>query len=345
MVLEQTGEIERDGEPLELRDVARPRPGRDEVLIRVHVCAVCHTELDQIEGRVATPLPRVPGHEVIGTVVERGAQAGKIERGQRVGVGWIGSACGECKWCRRGDENLCPDFKATGRNIDGGYAEFMCVPAGFVHAVPEQLSDAKAAPMLCAGAIGLRSLRLTALRDGRVLGLTGFGASNHLVLSLAGILYPQSPVMVWARDPGQREQALALGASWAGDTGEKPPRAPDAIIDTTPVWATVLAALDRLAPGGRLVINAISKESGDRDRLAGLDYERQLWREKEIKSVANVTRRDISDYLDIAARHELTPQVQLMPLERANAALKKIRFGDFRGAFVLDVSGDASDAD
>ena len=345
MVLEQTGEIERDGEPLELRDVARPRPGRDEVLIRVHVCAVCHTELDQIEGRVATPLPRVPGHEVIGTVVERGAQAGKIERGQRVGVGWIGSACGECKWCRRGDENLCPDFKATGRNIDGGYAEFMCVPAGFVHAVPEQLSDAEAAPMLCAGAIGLRSLRLTALRDGRVLGLTGFGASNHLVLSLAGILYPQSPVMVWARDPGQREQALALGASWAGDTGEKPPRAPDAIIDTTPVWATVLAALDRLAPGGRLVINAISKESGDRDRLAGLDYERQLWREKEIKSVANVTRRDISDYLDIAARHELTPQVQLMPLERANAALKKIRFGDFRGAFVLDVSGDASDAD
>src|SRR6056297_3204661 len=332
MVLEQTGRIEPDGEPLKLREIETPHPGRGEVLIRVHACAVCHTELDQIEGRVATPLPRVLGHEVVGTVVESGAGVGHAADGQRVGVGWIGSACGDCKWCRRGDENLCPDFKATGRNIDGGYAEFMCVPAGFVHAVPEQLSDAEAAPMLCAGAIGLRSLRLTALRDGRVL-------------SLAGILYPQSPVMVWARDPGQREQALALGASWAGDTGEKPPRAPDAIIDTTPVWATVLAALDRLAPGGRLVINAISKESGDRDRLAGLDYERQLWREKEIKSVANVTRRDISDYLDIAARHELTPHVQLMPLERANAALKKIRFGDFRGAFVLDVSGDASDAD
>ena len=161
-----------------------------------------------------------------------------------------------------------------------------------------------------------------------------------LVLSLAGILYPESPVMVWARDPGQREQAMALGAEWAGDTGESPPEAPDAVIDTTPVWTTVLAALDKLAPGGRLVINAISKETGDRDRLAELDYERQLWREKEIKSVANVTRRDIADYLEIAAEHELTPEVQVLPLERANAALTRIRFGDFRGAFVLDVAGD-----
>ena len=337
MVLEQTGRIEPDGEPLKLRDLATPEPGPDEVLIRVHACAVCHTELDQIEGRVATPLPRILGHEVVGTVEARGKDAQQVAEGRRVGVGWIGSACGECKWCRRGDENLCPDFKATGRNMDGGYAEFMCVPAGFVHPIPNELSDAEAAPMLCAGAIGLRSLRLAGLSDGQVLGLTGFGASNHLVLSLAGILYPESPVMVWARDPGQREQALALGAKWAGDTAEKPPEAPDAIIDTTPVWTTVLAALERLAPGGRLVINAISKESGDRDRLAGLNYERQLWREKEIKSVANVTRRDISEYLDIAAEHQLTPEVEVVPLERANAALTKIRFGDFRGAFVLVV--------
>tara|TARA_Y100001933_G_scaffold210675_1_gene214985 strand:+ start:190 stop:1224 length:1035 start_codon:yes stop_codon:yes gene_type:complete len=340
MVLEQTGRIEPDGEPLKRRDVARPKPDKDEVLLRVHACAVCHTELDQIEGRVETSLPRILGHEVVGTVIECGVDARNFEQGRRVGVGWIGSACGECKWCRRGDENLCPDFRATGRDIDGGYAEFMRVPAGFVHPIPDRLSDAQAAPMLCAGAIGLRSLRLTELRDGQVLGLTGFGASNHLVLSLAGILYPESPVMVWARDPGQREQAMALGAEWAGDTGESPPEAPDAVIDTTPVWTTVLAALDKLAPGGRLVINAISKETGDRDRLAELDYERQLWREKEIKSVANVTRRDIADYLEIAAEHELTPEVQVLPLERANAALTRIRFGDFRGAFVLDVAGD-----
>jgi len=340
MVLEQTGKINPDGKPLKLRQVARPEPTEDEVLIRVHVCAVCHTELDQIEGRVATNLPRVLGHEVVGTIETRGSRVQRVAEGQRVGVGWIASACGECKFCRRGNENLCPEFMATGRDIDGGYAEFMRVPAGFVHSLPERLSDSQAAPMLCAGAIGLRSLRLTKLRDGQVLGLTGFGASNHLVLSLAGILFPKSPVMVWARDPGQREQALALGAEWTGDTGESPPEAPDAVIDTTPVWATVLAALDKLAPGGRLVINAISKESQDRDRLAQLDYERQMWREKEIKSVANVTRRDISDYLEIAAEHQLTPAVQLLPLERANEALAKIRFGDFRGAFVLDMTAD-----
>ena len=338
MVLEQIGRIERGAQPLRLRDLPLPEPGDDEVCIRVHVCAVCHTELDQIEGRVTTAVPRVLGHQVIGTVIDTRGQSHRDLIGRRVGVGWIGSACGECKWCQRGEENLCPDFRATGRDIDGGYAEFMAVPAAFVHPVPEPLSDAQAAPMLCAGAIGLRSLRLAGLDDGQILGLTGFGASNHLVLSLAGILYPESPVMVWARDAGQREQALELGAHWAGDTAQAPPEAPDAIIDTTPVWATVLAALDKLAPGGRLVINAIAKETGDRDRLAELDYERQLWREKEIKSVANVTRRDIGEYLRIAAENGLTPEFRRLPLKHANHALNRIRFGDFRGAFVLDVA-------
>lgn len=338
MVLERTGEIKSDSEPLRLRDRPKPEPGDGEVRLRVHVCAVCHTELDQIEGRVATPLPRVPGHEIIGTVEVAGSEADGDLVGQRVGIGWIGSACGECKWCRRGEENLCPEFCATGRNIDGGYADFVCVPAHFVHPVPESLADAQAAPMLCAGAIGLRSLRLADIDNGQVLGLTGFGASNHLVLSLARILYPASPVMVWARDAGQREQARELGAQWAGDTPETPPEAPDAIIDTTPAWIPVLAALENLAPGGRLVINAIAKESGDRDRLAELDYEQQLWREKEIKSVANVTRRDIADYLKIAAEHGLSPRVQKMPLEQANDALRRIRFGDFRGAFVLEIN-------
>lgn len=341
MVLENIGPMTRDGEPLRLRDLPIPEPGDDDVRIRVHACAVCHTELDQIEGRVATRVPRVLGHQVVGTVEKCGRRIGRGLLGERVGVGWIGSACGECKWCQRGEENLCPEFQATGRDIDGGYAQFMCAPAGFVHPLPETLSDARAAPMLCAGAIGLRSLRLAGLEDGRILGLTGFGASNHLVLSLTRILYPNSAVMVWARDPGQRSQALALGARWAGDTSAMPPEAPDAIIDTTPVWNTVLAALDRLAPGGRLVINAIAKEQGDRDRLAELDYERQLWREKEIKSVANVTRRDIADYLEIAAENALAPEIHELPLEQAGEALKKIRFGDFRGAFVLDLASDA----
>lgn len=338
MVLEQVGRMTRDGEPLTLCDLPVPEPGDDELRIRVHVCAVCHTELDQIEGRVRTEVPRVLGHQVVGTVEECGRDADRNLVGQRVGVGWIGQACGDCKWCGRGEENLCPEFRATGCHLDGGYAEFMTVNAGFVHPLPDSLSDAEAAPMLCAGAIGLRSLRLAGLDDGQVLGLTGFGASNHLVLSLARILYPDSPVMVWARNAGQRRHALELGARWAGDTQATPPEAPDAIIDTTPVWSTVLAALDKLAPGGRLVINAIAKEEGDRDQLAGLDYETQLWREKEIKSVANVTRRDIAEYLEIAAGNALAPKIHGMPLEQAGEALKKIRFGDFRGALVLDIA-------
>jgi propanol-preferring alcohol dehydrogenase len=336
MVLERVGEIERGGRPLALRDVSEPEPGAGEVRLRVQACAVCHTELDQIEGRVATSTPRVLGHEVVGTVDRCGDRVDDDLDGRRVGVGWIGSTCGECKWCERGEENLCPDFVATGRDIDGGYAEFMTVPAGFVHAVPDALSDTDCAPMLCAGAIGLRSLRLAELSDGQVLGLTGFGASNHLVLTLARILYPDSPVMVFARSADQREQAAQRGAAWTGDTHDRPPKAPDAIIDTTPVWTPVMAALERLAPGGRLVINAISKETDDRDRLAELDYPTQLWREKEIKSVANVTRRDIADYLAIAAEHDMAPETQRLALEDANEALQRIRFGDFRGAFVLE---------
>jgi propanol-preferring alcohol dehydrogenase len=340
MVLERIGRIERGGDPLVPRDLPEPEPGPGQVRLRVHACAVCHTELDQIEGRVATPTPRVPGHQVVGTVDACGEGVDADRHGRRVGVGWIGSACGDCRWCERGEENLCPDFRATGREIDGGYAEFMTVDADFVHPLPEALADVDCAPMLCAGAIGLRSLRLAGLDDGRVLGLTGFGASNHLVLTLARILYPASPVMVFARDAGQREQAAERGAAWAGDTHDEPPKAPDAIIDTTPVWTTVLAALGRLAPGGRLVINAISKETGDRDRLAGLDYASQLWREKEIKSVANVTRRDIADYLAIAAEHDMAPETRRLALEDANEALRRIRFGDFRGAFVLEPGRD-----
>ena len=311
MLLERVAAISRSGKPLRLVEIPCPEPGEGEVLIRVEACAVCHTELDQIEGRVATPIPRVPGHQVVGEIARAGAGVPDRDFGQRVGMGWIASACGECRWCRRGEENLCPDFRATGRDLDGGYAEYMVAPAAFTVPIPDGLKSADAAPMLCAGAIGLRAFRLAGLDNGQILGLTGFGGSNHLVLALARTLLPDSPVMVWARDPAQRNQALELGATWAGDTRDRAPSAPDAIIDTTPVWTPVLEALTQLAPGGRLVINAIAKESSDRTRLAELDYPSQLWREKQIRSVANVTRRDIADYLGLAASIEccrwLTP--------------------------------------
>ncbi len=335
MRLHQIGKIDGRRSSLSLEDLPLPEPAAGEVRIQVHVCAVCHTELDQIEGRVATPLPRVLGHQVVGKVDMLGEGVDESFLGQRVGVGWIGGACGQCRWCDRGEENLCPDFEGTGRDLDGGYAEFMAVNADFIHPIPEALKDEHAAPFLCAGAIGLRSLRLTGLNNGQVLGLTGFGASNHLVLALARAALPESPVMVWARNPDQREQALAAGATWAGDTFDDPPDQPDAIIDTTPVWTPIMEALKRLAPGGRLVINAISKEAVDRNRLAELDYPAQLWKEKEIKSVANVARRDISDFLETAADHGFTPEIQTFSLEQANQALNEIRSGNIRGAKVL----------
>jgi len=339
MQLQACSTIEAGRDPLVAVDIERPTAAPGQVVLRVHVCAVCHTELDQIEGRVATSLPRVPGHQAVGTVVALGDGVDPALQDQRVGVGWIASSCGRCRWCARGEENLCREFRATGRDLDGGYAEYMAVDAGFVHPVPDALPDAVAAPMLCAGAIGYRSLKLAELPDGGTLGLTGFGASNHLVLKLARILHPARTLLVWARNPDQREQARSLGADWAGDTHEHPPVLPDAIIDTTPVWTTVLAALKFLAPGGRLVINAIAKESSDRARLAELDYPSQLWREKEIKSVANVTRADIAGFLELAAsRSELQPEHTMLALERANEALRRVRQGGVRGAFVLAIN-------
>ncbi|MBB6086639.1 alcohol dehydrogenase catalytic domain-containing protein [Wenzhouxiangella marina] len=342
MQLQSIGPIRPDSEPLVEVEVLAPSPASGELKLRIEACAVCHTELDQIEGRVPTTLPRIPGHQVIGTVIECGRDVPARRLGQRVGVGWIASACGHCRWCERGEENLCPEFQGTGCDRDGGYAEFMTIPAAFAVPIPKSLDPIHAAPMLCAGAIGFRSLKLADLVNGQVLGLTGFGASNHLVLSLARALLPDTPVFVFARDPDQRRQAIELGAHWAGDTHEQPPAAPDAIIDTTPVWETVLAALTRLAPGGRLVINAIAKEPGDRQRLVELDYPSQLWKEKEIKSVANVTRADIEAFLAAAAEHGFRPEVSELPLEQANDALKRIRFGRFRGAFVLQPGEHAS---
>ncbi len=341
MLLEHVRGAGDDTPPLRAVDLPVPEPGPEEVLIRVHVCAVCHTELDEIAGRVAARLPVIPGHQVVGTVTAHGPGADdNLPVGSRVGVGWIFSACGQCDRCREGRENLCADFRGTGCHVHGGYAEYMTAPSNFVHPIPEGLDDLETAPMLCGGAIGLRSLRLADLTNGQVLGVTGFGGSNHQVLQLARILLPDSPVMVWARNPDQRRQALASGAAWAGDTHAEAPNRADAIIDTTPVWEPVMAALGQLAPGGRLVINAISKENSDRSLLAGLDYSKQLWMERSIRSVANVTRNDIRDFLELAAANAgLRPLTQRYALEEANRALEEIRSGRIRGAKVLEIDG------
>jgi propanol-preferring alcohol dehydrogenase len=221
--------------------------------------------------------------------------------------------------------------------VNGGYAEYMTVLAEFAHPLPEAFSDVEAAPLLCAGAIGYRSLRLTGLRDGQNLGLTGFGASAHLVLKMARYQYPNSKTFVFARSEKERMFAQELGAAWAGDTEEESPEKLDAIIDTTPVWKPILEALKNLEPGGRLVINAIRKEEADKATLLQLDYPGHLWLEKEIKSVANVSRRDVREFLALAAKISIRPEVQEFRLEEANAALLELKAGKIRGAKVLRI--------
>jgi propanol-preferring alcohol dehydrogenase len=252
-------------------------------------------------------------------------------------VAWIFSSCGTCSHCREGNENLCSGFRATGRDAHGGYAEYMVVPADSAFPIPEVFSDAEAAPLLCAGAIGYRSLRLTGIRDGQRLGLTGFGASAHLVLKMARQRYPLSEIYVFARSKSEQEFALELGATWAGDTEEKPDVKLDAIIDTTPVWKPVVKALENLNPGGRLVINAIRKEDIDKDYLLNLDYPEHLWMEKEIKSVANVARIDVLECLQLAAEIPIKPEYQEYDLEDANIALLELKKQKIRGAKVLKI--------
>ncbi len=311
MLLRRVVSFEDTATPLELDEVPKPEPADGAVLLRVGTCGVCHTELDEIEGRVVpSMLPIIPGHQVVGRVVERGRNATNFQEGDRVGVGWIHSSTGDR------DENIRPQFRAT---------------------IPEPLTDEQAAPLLCAGAIGYRALKLTNLLDGQPLGLTGFGASAHIVIQLAHCMFPNSEVYVFARDESSRTFARQLGAVWAGATTDRAPQKLRAIIDTTPAWTPVVEALKNLAPGGRLVINAIRKQDADKDYLRLLSYHEDLWLEREIKSVANITQYDIREFLPLAARVPITPTVETYRLEDANRALVELHDGQNRGAKVLVV--------
>lgn len=328
--------ITAGSKPLELAEVPIPEPGPGQILLQVSACGVCHTELDEIEGRTPpNQLPRIPGHEVVGRLVEAGSGADLHKPGDRLGVAWIFSACGECAACQSGNENLCSQFKATGRDADGGYAQFMVVPQAFAIPIPPEIPDLAAAPLLCAGAVGYRSLRLANMIDGLTLGFAGFGASAHLVLQLAQALYPHSTIFVFSRSPQECDFARQLGAHWAGSFADNPPTLIDRIIDTTPAWLPVLTSLAHLTPGGRLVINAIRKENTDRHLLTKLDYATQIWQEKEIKSVANVSRSDVRQFLKLAASIPIRPEVQEYPLEAANTALCELKERKIRGAKVL----------
>ena len=341
MLLREIASLKQNSTPLSLEEIAEPKLNEGEVLIRVTRCGVCHTELDEIEGRTPPPqLPVVLGHQVVGIVedVARRRRSPTPTIGQRVGAAWIASACGRCNHCLKGNENLCNDFKATGRDINGGYAEFMKIRADFVHSIPDSISDSEAAPLLCAGAVGYRALKLCNLRDGQSLGLMGFGGSNHIVLKTAKHKFPNSPILVFSRNPNEREFALSLGADWAGAIDQNPPEGLDAVIDTTQVWGPISEALKRLKPGGRLVVNAIRKEESDKEVLLKLDYPSQLWLEKEIKSVANVTRADVREFLQLVAEANIKPEFQEYALTDANRALLEMKQGKIRVSKVLHIN-------
>ena len=338
-ILETLTDIRENNHPLKMAELPKPACKAGEILVKISACGICHTELDEIEGRIPpAKLPFILGHQIIGTVVERGEKTKKFAPGARVGIGWINQTCGHCEYCLSGKENLCNDFRATGRDVPGGYAEYTTVAEDFAFAIPDIFTDAQAAPLLCAGAIGYHSLRLTNLTNGASLGLTGFGACAHLVLKMVRHCYPRTEVFVFARSERERNFARTSGAAWTGDTAEEPPRKLQAIIDTTPVWKPVVEALKNLAPAGRLVINAIRKEETDKDYLLRINYPQHFWQEKEIVSVANVTRQDIEEFLMLAAQIPLLPEIEEYPLEKVNQALTELKEGKIRGAKVLKIN-------
>ncbi|MBA7695742.1 putative alcohol dehydrogenase AdhA [subsurface metagenome] len=322
---------------LEMMDLPIPQPGPKEILVKVSACGVCHTELDEIEGRLPPRLPMILGHEIVGTVENAGSQATKLKTGDRVGIAWINSACGKCRFCQEGNENLCSEFQGTGYDVNGGYAEYTVVSEDFAYKIPEEFNDSQAAPLLCAGAIGYRALKLTKLQDGQVLGLFGFGASAHIAIQIVKHKYLNSRVFVFTRAGQEKHQQLAekLGADWIGATGDTPPVKLNCAIDFTPAWKPVVEALRVLEKGGRVVINAIRKEEGDKDSLLKLDYPTHIWLEKELKSVANITRSDAEDFLSLAAEIPISPEVQEFELEEANKALILLKQGKIQGAGVL----------
>jgi propanol-preferring alcohol dehydrogenase len=332
VVLNKTSPIEE--KPLELTDLPRPTVADDQILVKVSVCGACHTDLDEVEGRLKpTKLPIVLGHQIVGRVADRGKAVTKFNVEDRVGITWLYSACGECNFCQRGNENLCGEAEWTGKDVDGGYAEYMVISEDFAYPLPKRFSDSEAAPLLCAGVIGYRTLRLAEITDGQIIGLFGFGACAHIVIQIIKYKFPNSPVFVFTKTAEHAKLAESLGAAWTGRSGDQPPAKLNKAMDFTPVGECVRDALAVLDRGGRLVINAIRKETP----VPPLDYARYLWLEREIKSVANVTRADAEEFLPLAAQIPIVPTIEEFPLAQANEVLIKLKHSKLRAAAVLKV--------
>jgi len=323
--------LEKIGKPLALRDVSKPKPGRGQLLVRVNACAVCRTDLHIVDGELVDPkLPLILGHQIVGRVEEIGAKTDGFSIGDRVGIPWLGWTDGDCAYCRSNRENLCDNAKFTGYNIDGGYAEFTVADARYCFHLPDEYDDVDVAPLLCAGMLGYRSYRKTG--DAHRLGLYGFGNAAHLIAQIA--LYEKKEICAFTRpgDKAGQESARKLGATWAGGSDETPPEKLDATIIFAPVGPLVPVALRALVKGGVVVCGGI--HMSDIPSFPYID----LWQERAITSVANLTRRDGEEFLKIAPRVPIKTKIETFPLEDANTALEKFRAGQLDGTAVLKVS-------
>lgn len=329
MVLNEFRPVEE--KPLQLMEAEKPVPGPGEILIRVNFCGVCHTDLHMVEGELpASSLPRIPGHQVVGQVEQLGEETSLFQKGDRVGVAWLHKSCGRCHFCRTGRENLCLEARFTGYQVDGGYAEYLVVPEAFAYELPENFPDEQAAPLLCAGIIGYRALRLSRVKSGDKLGLFGFGASAHITIQVAR--HWNCRVYVFSRSEKHRQQAIRLGAVWTGRPDEIPPEKLDSAIVFAPVGEVVRSALRVVDRGGTVAVAGIYLSP-----IPELDYEKDLYFEKCLKSVANATRQDGVEFLKIAAEIPVKTEIKVFPLEEANEALAEVKHSRINGAAVLKI--------
>jgi propanol-preferring alcohol dehydrogenase len=329
MVLEALKPVEAN--PLELRDIPVPKIGPEDILVRVRCCGVCHTDLHVVTGELPKRRsPLVPGHEVVGTVERVGERAGRFKLGQRVGAAWLRSACGECRFCRSGRENLCERAEFNGYDADGGYAEYMALPGRYAYAIPDRFGDEEAAPLLCAGIIGYRALRLSGIEPGGTLGMYGFGGSAHIGLQIAK--HRGARVFVFTRSEEHRILALELGADWAGTAKDEPPAKLTNAIIFAPVGNLYLEALRVMDRGGTVVSAGIHMSP-----IPELDYDRYLYHERRMLSVANATRKDGEELLAVAAEIPVKTTVSTFTLEAANEVLGRLRAGRVNGAAVLKI--------
>ncbi len=332
IILEKHAPVEQ--KPLKFAELPTPRPQKNQILVKISCCGLCHTDIDEIEGRLKPPkLPIVLGHQVVGTVEKLAAGTKKIKTGQRIGITWLNSCCDNCDFCKSGRENLCQSAKWTGLDANGGYAEYTVINEDFAYPIPDFFSDAQAAPLLCAGLIGYRAVKLLEPQDRWKIGLFGFGASAHIVIQILKYYLANIKILVFTRSKKHQEYAKTLGADWAGNAEDEFGEKLNGAIDFTPSGKIIPLIMQKLDRGGKLVINAIRKT----ETIDGLDYAEHLWYEKIIQSTANVTRSDANEFLPLAAQIPIRPTVEEFAFEQANDALVLLKQSKLKAAACLRI--------